>query len=99
MGDGRPNGMPAGPPDIDVERFDAAKRSSLDIFCVGVENWPIVNGLTVGCLKPEMPSPTEACRVGIEDEDVRRPCEPPRVKAKLWSTGSRPMASRLNRLL
>ena len=60
MGEGRPNGSPAGPPDIDVERLDAANRSSLDIFCVGVENWPMVKGLTAGLLNPEILSQTEA---------------------------------------
>ena len=60
MGEGRPKGSPAGPPDIDVERFDAAKRSSLDIFCVGVENWSMVKGLTMGLLATEIPSLTKA---------------------------------------
>ena len=60
MGEGRPNGSPAGPLDIDVERLDAAKRSSLDIFRAGVENRPIVKGLTASLLNPEIPSPTEA---------------------------------------
>ena len=97
MGEGRPNGRPA-VPDIDVDRFDAAKRSSLDL---GVENWPMLNGLTLGLLNPEIPRPTDAWRGVVEEgggmatEDERRPCpcEPPRVMAKLWSTGSRPIAS------
>ena len=37
MGQGRQNGSVAGPLDIDTERLDATKRSSLDI--VSVENF------------------------------------------------------------
>lgn len=101
MGAGRPKGRPAGPLDTDVDRLEAANRSSLDIF--GVENWPIVKGLTF-FWKPEMPRPTLAWRETLEEgggmavEEGRRLwpcCEPPRGGiAKLWSVGSRPMASR-----
>ena len=60
MGEDRPNGSVAGPANIDVEQFDAAKLSSLDIFCVGVENWSMVKGLTTGLLATEIPSLTKA---------------------------------------
>ena len=60
MGEDQPNGSVAGPANIDVEQFDVAKLSSLDIFCVGVENWPMVKGLTAGLLNPEILSQTEA---------------------------------------